>query len=196
VPLLLGGVGIVVTKLGGEGELFFPPAALAALVVGAAWFYFYVAFRVVFLRDAVRMPGMVPSEPPRVFDSPGVVSGEPQLVVRMQTRSTLGRHGRCRIELYREGLQIWRGPEHPEPRWQLAYRDLAQAERVDVVSIEARGGGTETFVRLIARRPPIAFLFGSGWFSIVTRQSGAVALLMDVLERHGVTSFDDETLEA
>ena len=196
VPIALIGAAVVVGHFGGDADLFFVLGALAPVVLFATWLFLYLRFRVLFLRDAVSMPDVSSEAIPLVFDSPGLVHGKPTLVITMQTRSTLGRHGRCRVELYQDGLQIWRGPAEPEPRWQLAYRDLDQVEAVDVFSIESFGNNVETFVRLIARRPRMAFLFGGGWISVVTRQNRNAALLVGRLERQGVASFDDETLEA
>lgn len=195
MPLVLLGFGIAFG--GQDADAFFAAAALAAVVLGLAWVFLYVRFRALFLRDAVKLAGASRASLPLVVESPQLVPGKPEVVVTMPVRTALGRHGKCQIELYGEGIRIWRGVERPEPRWELPYTAIVQVEAVDVVSVESMyNNNTETFVRLIAERPRIALLFGGGWISFVARQNGQAMLLMRHLEHHGVVSFDDETLAA
>ena len=189
-PAVLMTVGLL--AFGGEHvDAFFGLSVIAILGLAAAWYYVLARFRFLLAREAVALPDMPLSEIPRVFDAPAVAHGKPSLVLSMPTRSTLGRHGQCRIELYPEGMRIWRGPDRPEPRWQFRYADIAQVETLDVFSLESMGNNLETMVRLTVRTPPIAFLFGGVWISLVDRQNRNAALLAGRLERRGVPSAEE-----
>lgn len=86
-----------------------------------------------FRAAAVEVPNGLSKGIPRVIDAPGIVSGEPELVVDLPARYLRGRLGKCRVKFYASGIQVWKGPQHPEPRWQFAYGDLLQAESVVMV---------------------------------------------------------------
>jgi len=170
-------------------------ALILFLLLAVHWSSLFVRFRIVFLRDAINVPGGLPRAvmPQLVEASPGVIRGKPHLVVRMQTRCMIGKVGRCRIELFSDGLQIWKGPQYPELRWQFSYRDLLQAECVDVVTPAAAMAGSpdQYLVRLIANQPRMAFLFGSVWFGTAGGQNRSARLLINELRRHNVPVFDE-----
>src|SRR5260370_39088785 len=124
---------------------------------------------------------------PHVVDAPIRATGEePEVVIKMRTRSTVGELGKCRIEFYSDGLQIWRGAAHPEPRGQFAYRDLLQAESVELLYVSGKGDSRQYFVRLIVGQPRMAFLFGNSW--TVNRTT---KLLVDKLRDHKVTMVSE-----
>ncbi len=136
VPLaliLVGALAVAVTR-SGAFMIVVAIGLILFVVIGTVWSTQFVRFRATFLRDAVTVPSGLPAAhiPEVIQASDGVISGTPKLVVRMQTRTATGSVGRCRIELYSHGIQIWKGPRHPEPRWQFAYRDLMQVECVDI----------------------------------------------------------------
>lgn len=186
LPLSLALLGAVLTSRGVNAEGLFTAAVIALGVLFVLWIAMFVAFRISFFRDAVKLPGGQGAEGPRVVDAPmGTIGSQPELVITMPTRCTIGRLGRCRIELFAEGLQIWRGPKHPQPHWQISYRDLVQAESVDLVSNTSKGGELhQYFVRLIAVQPPMAFMIGSAWF-----RNTKVELLVNKLREHGVPTY-------
>jgi hypothetical protein len=194
--LVLVGVGLGIS---GWLDAFIVVIAIALLllvVFAVVWITLFVRFRVSFLQDAVTVPGGLPAANlPDVIEAPaGMVGGTPQLAVRMQTRCATGSVGRCRIELYSHGIQIWKGPEHPEPRWQFAYRDLMQVECVDIItpaSAAGMGSPDQYLVRLITNQPRMAFLFGGVWFGTVGGQNRNARLLMNKLRQHRVPAFDE-----
>jgi hypothetical protein len=176
-------------------DAFFHAAVIAVPTLFLLWIALHVAFRLTFYRDAVRAPGQgPPGGMPRVLDAPaGVISGEPELVLKMQTRCSFGKLGTCLIELYSDGLQISRGPQHPEPRWQFPYRDLLQAESVDLVSSGAKGTSvSQRFVRVITDQPRMVFLFGTNLWWL---QNQKAQLLVTKLREHQVPTFA-ESLDA
>jgi hypothetical protein len=198
VPLGLVIVGVGLAFIGWlDAFIVVVGIALLLLVVFAAvWITMFVRFRVSFLQDAVTVPGALPAANlPQVIEAPaGVIGGTPHLAVRMHTRCATGSVGRCRIELYSHGIQIWKGPKDPEPRWQFAYRDLMQVECVDIItpaSAAGMGSPDQYLVRLITNQPRMAFLFGSVWFGTVGGQNRNARLLMNKLRRHGVPAFDE-----
>jgi hypothetical protein len=165
-----------------------PPAAVISLFVfGAVWIAGLVGFRRVFVHDAVRVAGgLSKGEIPMVVEAAaGVIAGQPELVVKPSARCLTGRIGKCLVEFYPDGLQISRGAE-PSPRWQFAYSDLAQAELLDVAST-GKTTVHQYYVRLIAARPRIAFLFKNTWSA-----SNATSLIFDKLREHGVTTYSEE----
>lgn len=166
---------------------------LAAVIVlifvtGLLWLVLYFRYRFTFREAAVEVPGgLAKADIPRVIDAaPGVISGEPELVVSMPTRYLAGRLGKCRIEFYRAGLQIWKGPSHPAPRWQFSYEDLLQAESVAIEASGARNSRDQYSLRLIASRPRIAFLFGNAFTDRDTQ------LMLEQLRKHGVRTFTED----
>jgi hypothetical protein len=191
--VLVGALAVAVTKSG--AFMIVPAIGLMLLVViGAVWSTQFVRFRRAFVRDAVTVPSGLPAaNMPEVVQAPGsVISGTPKLVVRMQTRTATGSVGRCRIELYSHGIQIWKGPKHPEPRWQFAYRDLLQVECVDIITPAAALGSPDQYlVRLITNQPRVAFLFGSVWFGTAQGQNRNARLLINKLRQHRVPAFDE-----
>ncbi len=191
--ILVGGVAAAVTR----SAAYMIVAAIGLIlfvVIGTVWSRQFVRFRVTFLRDAVTVPGGLPTaDMPEVIQAPeGVISGTPKLVVRMQTRNATGSVGRCRIELFSHGIQIWKGPKHPEPRWQFAYQDLMQVECVDIITPAAAMGSPDQYlVRLITNQPRMAFLFGSVWFGTAQGQNRNARLLINKLRQHRVPAFDE-----
>jgi len=191
VPLTLIGLGALFHG-NREASNSFPAAALISLpALLVLWLALHVSFRVMFYRDAVRVPGQLPvAEIPHVIDAPaGALGNQPELVLKMQARCSIGKLGKCLIELYPNGLQVSRGPQHPEPRWQFLYRNLLQAESVDVVSVGTKGGEIhQSFVRVITDRPRIAFLFGSNiWWT----QNQKADMLVSKLREHHVPTFSE-----
>jgi len=191
--ILVGALGVAVTSSGA----FMIVVAIGLIlfaVIGTVWSAQFVRFRATFLRDAVTVPsGLLAANMPEVIQAPdGVIRGTPKLVVRMQTRTAAGSVGRCRIELYSHGIQIWKGPKHPEPRWQFAYRDLMQVECVDIITPAAAMGSPDQYlVRLITNQPRIAFLFGSVWFGTAQGQNRNARLLINKLRQHSVPALDE-----
>jgi hypothetical protein len=133
----------------------------------------------------LEVPGGVPkSEIPRVIDAPAeVIAGAPELVVKVQARCLLGRLGKCQIELYPAGVQVWKGPKHPEPQWQFSYDNLLQAESIVLSGSGMRNSQDQYCLRLIADRPRMVFLLG-GSFTDNGTQS-----LLSGLRKHGVRTF-------
>jgi hypothetical protein len=191
--ILTGALAVAVTR-SGAFMIVVAIGLILFVVIGTVWSTQFVRFRATFLRDAVTVPSGLPATnmPKIIQASDGVISGTPKLVVKMQTRTATGSIGRCRIELYSHGIQIWKGPKHPEPRWQFAYRDLMQAECVDIITPAAAMGSPDQYlVRLITNQPRIAFLFGSVWFGTAQGQNRNARLLINRLRQHRVPAFDE-----
>jgi hypothetical protein len=194
VPLTLAVVAGLFHSDRAVSNSFAGAAAIAVPALLLVWLALHVAFRLTFYRDAVRVPGEgLRSDMPRLVDAPaGAISGEPELVLKMKTRCSIGKLGKCWIQLYANGLQVSRGPQHPEPRWQFLYRDLLQAESVDLVFTGTKGTSVrQSFVRVITDQPRMVFLFGSNlWWT----QNQKAQLLVDKLREHQVPTFA-ETLD-
>jgi hypothetical protein len=173
-------------NFGSDG--FAAAAVIAFSVLLFVWLAGFIGLRVVFFRDAVRISDDASGgDIPLVVESAdGVISGEPELIIKMRTRSTVGKLGRCDIELYANGLQISKGPQSPTPRWQFAYRDLVQAEEVDLITNSTRGSSHQYFLRLITAQPRMAFLFGNAWL-----RNGKTHHLIQKLREHKVPTFDE-----
>jgi hypothetical protein len=188
VPVLLFGVAALLSNRGINSDGVATASVILLPVLFVAWLVVYVGYRVVFFRDAVSIPDSLPKAMiPHVVDAPIRATGEePGVVIKMRTRSTVGKLGKCRIEFYSDGLQIWRGARHPEPRWQFAYRDLLQAESVELMYVSGKGDSRQYFVRLIVGQPRMAFLFGNSW--TVNRTA---KLLVDKLREHKVTMVSE-----
>ena len=188
VPLGLLGVALVLKTRGVNSDGLLNAAVLSLPALAITWIATYIAFRVAFIREAVSVPGgLVKSAIPRVVDTAsGAIAGEAESVIKMQTHCLTGRVGKCRIEFFADGLQIWRGRDHPEPRWQFAYRDLLQAELVNIVFTGGRSTTDQYFVRLIAAQPRMAFLFGSSWFA-----NRKAFDLLKSLSKHKVTTLSE-----
>ena len=183
VLLVIAGIGLLLHDEGVLGLSMIVTFGLALVWLGVMY-----GFRFMFFHDAVRVPGSPPpSRIPRVIDAPGVISGEAEWAIRIATRCTAGKFGRCWVELYADGMQIWKGPERAEPRWQFAYSNLLQAESVDLSITTRNGDQHQYFVRLIVDMPRMAFLFGSHWLP-----NKNVGRLADELGRRGVRSTSDE----
>jgi hypothetical protein len=150
------------------------------------WLVLYIRYRFMFRAAAVEVPnGLSKAQIPRVIDAPGIVSGEPELVVVLPARYLPGRLGKCRVEFYASGIQIWKGPEHPEPRWQFAYENLLQAESVVMESTGSRGSRDQYSLRLSAAQPRMAFLFGNSFTNSDSQ------LMLEELRKHGVRTFNE-----
>jgi hypothetical protein len=156
------------------------------MAIMPVWLFLYIRYRFMFRAAAVEVPnGLSKAQIPRVIDAMGIASGEPELMVELPARYLPGRLGKCRVEFYASGIRIWKGPHHPEPRWQFAYEDLLQAESVVMESTGSRGSRDQYSLRLIAARPPMAFLFGN---SFTTNDS---QLMLEELRKHGVRTFNE-----
>lgn len=189
VPLTLAVLAGLLHGDRAVSNAFLTAALIALPTLLVVWLALLFGFRVTFYRDAIRVPGEGPrAEIPHVIDAPpGVISGEPELVLKMQTRCSIGKLGECSIELYADGLQVSRGAQHPEPRWQFAYRDLLQAEAVDLVSSGAKGTTVhQSFVRVITDQPRMVFLFGANLWWL---QNQKAQLLVNKLREHHVPTF-------
>jgi hypothetical protein len=150
------------------------------------WLVLYIRYRFMFRAAAVEVPnGLSKAQIPRVIDAIGIVSRQPELVVDLPAMYLRGRLGKCHVEFYVSGIQIWKGPEHPEPRWQFAYKDLLQAESVVMESTGSRGSRDQYSMRLIAARPPMAFLFGNSFASSDSQ------LMLEELRKHGVRTVNE-----
>lgn len=189
VPLTLIGLGAVFHGNRAVSNSFFATALIALPALLVVWLALHVGFRVMFYRDAVKVPGQLPiAEMPRVVDAPaGAISGQPELILKMQTHCSIGKVGKCSLELYRDGLEVSRGPKHPEPRWQFLYQNLVQAESVDLVSVGTRGSEIhQSFVRVITDPPRMAFLFGANMWWL---QNQKAEMLVNKLREHHVQTF-------
>jgi hypothetical protein len=155
--------------------------------VAAIWLALYLRYRFMFRAAAVAVQGgLVKADIPRVVDAPaGVIAGEPELVVTLPARCLLGRLGKCHVEFYAAGVQIWKGPQHPEPRWQFSYEDLLQAESVVMEAFGTRNSQDQYSLRLIAAQPRMAFLFGN---STTNRDTQA---MLNELAKRGVPTFTE-----
>lgn len=187
VPFALIGIGGLINPNDIDGWLIAAGIAFLAMIglSGGA----YMRFRALFFRDAVNVPGALPpDEIPRIVDaSAGVIAGQPELVIKTRTRSTVGKLGRCWIEFYPDGVQISQGPQHAEPRWQFAYEDILQAELVDISS-SGRGMTTHRYsVRIVTAEPRMAFLFGGSVLQNSTTQA-----LASKLREHKVTLVNED----
>lgn len=189
VPLTLIVLGALFHGNQAVSNSLFAAALIALPALLVVWLALHVGFRILFYRDAVRVPGQLPiAQVPRVVDAPaGAISGQPELVLQMQTRCTIGKLGKCWIEFYPDGLQISRGPQYPEPRWQFPYQDLLQAESVDLVSTGTKGAEIhQSFVRVITSEPRMAFLFGANMWWL---QNQKAEMLVNKLREHHVPTF-------
>jgi hypothetical protein len=133
---------------------------------------FYVRYALILFRAALQVPSGASREelPPVVEPATPLMGQEFDRYARVKT--LLGRAGRCRIELYGNGIRIWRGPSHPEPSWSFAYTDLLQAEVVTLLG--GSRGPAPSYLRLIASRPRMAFLISSKSWSgdLIKRLAG------------------------
>jgi hypothetical protein len=183
-------VGIGVAILGGA-SYFRDDSVKGAFVVllfatGLLWYVLYFRYRFIFRSAAVEVQdGLAKADVPRVIDAPGLVSGEPEVVVKLPAWYLPGRLGKCRVEFYTAGVQIWKGPNHPEPRWQFPYRDLLQAESVVMEAMGTRNSKDQYSLRLIAAQPRMAFLFGSSFTNRDTK------VMVEELRKHGVRTFTE-----
>jgi hypothetical protein len=108
-------------------------------------------------------------------------------MIQMQTHSSIGKLGKCWIALYRDGLEVSRGPQRPQPRWQFLYRNLVQAESVDLVSVGTKGSEIhQSFVRVITDQPRMAFLFGANMWWLENQKA---EMLVNKLREHHVPTF-------
>jgi hypothetical protein len=156
----------------------------AGLILGGALLWivvvmsFYVRYALIFFHAALQVPsGASRQEVPPVLEPATPLMGQ-DFDRYARVKTLLGRAGRCRIELYGNGIRIWRGPSHPEPSWSFAYTDLLQAEVVTLLG--GSRGPAPSYLRLIAARPRMAFLISS------KRWSGD---LIKRLADHGVPTF-------
>jgi|GEM_PF-3495316 len=156
----------------------------AGLILGGALLWivvvmgFYIRYALILFRAALQVPSGASREelPPVVEPATPLMGQEFDRYARVKT--LLGRAGRCRIELYGNGIRIWRGPSHPEPSWSFAYTDLLQAEVVTLLG--GSRGPAPSYLRLVAERPRMAFLISSkSWSGDLIKRLGD----------HGVRTF-------
>jgi hypothetical protein len=186
IPFALLGVAWLTLSNKPVSDGFATSAVISLPVMIAAWLAAYFGFRFLFFRDAVMLEGaQKPEDIPRVVEAgAGVITGEPELALQTPVRSTVGRLGRCWVEVYPQGLQISKGPDHPQPRWQFAFHELLQVEAVDLQTVGRYGTSDQYFVRIIAAQPRIAFLIGSHW-----RRNKTLQQLVERLRAHEVPTL-------
>lgn len=191
IPAALFGIGALLSSQHVNADFFATAGLVSIPVLFLLWLGVYMWQRILFFRSAVTVSGApARSQIPRVVDAAeGVITGQPVLSVKMNTRSPLGRHGQCLVELYSGGIQIWKGPKQAEPRWQFSYSNLVHAESITVSSVGGRVSTTRSYVRLVVARPRMAFLLGNTWF-----YNRGAQVLAAALGQHGVTTFN-ETFE-
>jgi hypothetical protein len=187
IAMLAGiGVAIVGAEFHIQNDSVLGAFVLLLFATGVAWLVLYVRYRYMFRAAAVEIQdGLAKADIPRVIDAPGLADGEPELIVKLPARYLPGRLGKCRVEFYATGIQIWKGPDHPEPRWQFSYNDLLQAESVVTEASGGRNSKDQYSLRLIAAQPRMAFLFGSSSTNRDTQ------LMLDELGKHGVRTFTE-----
>jgi hypothetical protein len=150
------------------------------VIAGAVWFAtvmaLYFRYYRTFIGAALRVPdGVSRADVPRVVEAASPLQGE-VFAKRARVKTILGWSIRCRIELYQNGIRIWRGPHHEGPLFSFRYGDLLQAELAAIVVSR----GSVNYVRLVASQPRMAFLISSG------RSSRE---LVRYLGDHGVPTF-------
>jgi hypothetical protein len=187
VPLALGVLAGLFHSNRAASDALWSAALIAIPVLLAVWVALHVGFRVAFYKDAVTLPGRtIARDIPRVVEAPEAIAGEPELVLEMRVRSSVGRLGTCSITLYGAGLEVSKASQS-QPRWQFSYRDVIQAESVDVTMTSTRGyTARRTFVRLITVHPPMVFLLGTPWWHLQNRKAEE---LVGKMHEHGVTTF-------
>jgi hypothetical protein len=186
IPLALLGISALTQSAKPVSDGFATSAVFSVPVIIAAWLAAFFGFRFLFFRDAVMLPdSQAPADIPRVVEAAaGVIAGEPELALQIPVRSTIGRLGRCWVEVYPQGLQISKGPDSPEPRWQFSFHELLQVEAVDLQTVGRYGTSHQYFVRIIAAQPHIAFLIGSHW-----RRNKNLQPFVEKLRKHQVPTF-------
>lgn len=132
------------------------------VIAGAGWFAtvmgLYLRYYVTFIKAALDVPdGVARAELPRVVEAAGALGVE-QFTRSARVKTALGRSQRCRIDVYTNGIRIWRGPHHAEPSFGFLYTDILQAELATIVVSR----GSVNYVRLVASQPRMAFLISSG----------------------------------
>jgi hypothetical protein len=144
------------------------------VIAGVGWFVtvmgLYLRYYVTFIRAALEVPeGVSRAELPRVVEAAGPLQGE-QFTRTARVKTVLGRSLRCRIDVYGNGIRIWRGPHHAEPSFSFLFTDILQAELATIVVSR----GSVNYVRLVASQPRTAFLISSGRSSLeLVRYLGA-----------------------
>jgi hypothetical protein len=184
--LVVIGVAIVGAALHVRNDSVLEAFILPLFALGIVWLVLYVRYRFIFRTTAVQVQGgLDKADIPSVIDAPGLVDGAPELVVELPARYLRGRLGKCRVEFYATGIQIWKGPDHPQPRWQFSYDDLLQAESVVIEASGSRNSRDQYSLRLIAAQPRMAFLFGNSFTNRDTQ------LMLEELGKHGVRTFTE-----
>jgi hypothetical protein len=178
--LVVIGVAIVGAALHVQNDSVLEAFILLLFATGIAWLVLYVRYRFMFRTAAVQVQdGLAKADIPSVIDAPGLVDGAPEMVVTLPARYLRGRLGKCRVEFYATGVQIWKGPNRPEPRWQFSYDDLLQAESVVMEASGSRNSRDQYSLRLIAAQPRMAFLFGNSFKNRDTQ------MMLEGLRKHG-----------
>jgi hypothetical protein len=156
----------------------------AGLILGGALLWivvvmsFYVRYALILFHAALQVPSGASREELRPVVEPATPLMGQEFDRYARVKTLLGRAGRCRIELYANGIRIWRGPSHPEPSWSFVYTDLLQAELVTLLG--GSRGPAPSYVRLVAARPRMAFLISSKSWS---------GDLINRLDAHDVPTF-------
>jgi len=147
------------------------------------WMGLWFRYRHVFFREALRVPGgLAKAEIPRDVEAPSdIIVGMPLAMAKLRVRTLRGRAGKCQIQLFEQGLQIWRGPKHQLPRWRFEYAQVALAEPVEV---ETPRGPNPVYLRLVIGQPRMVFLCGPTLD--LDRDLGPV---LKALSEHGVQTF-------
>jgi hypothetical protein len=179
---VLGALAIAWVAIGHVNPSTNDTAAGIFLAGALLWFVttmgVYFRYYWVLISAALEVPsGAMLGELPALVVASLVLEGQ-EFQGKARVKTLLGRAGKCRIELYGNGIRIWRGPGHTEPSWSFAYADLLQAEAVTLM------GGARTpsrpYLRLVAAEPRMAFLISSRWWT---------GDLIRRLSAHGVPTF-------
>jgi hypothetical protein len=184
--LVVIGVAIVGAALHVQNDSVLEAFILLLFALGIVWLVLYVRYRFMFRTAAVQVQdGLAKADIPSVIDAPGLVHGAPELVVELPARYLRGRLGKCRVEFYATGIQIWKGPDRPQPRWQFSYDDLLQAESVVIEASGSRNSRDQYSLRLIAAQPRMAFLFGNSFTNRDTQ------MMLEAFRKHAVRTFTE-----
>ena len=149
-------------------------AALILVLIIGSYTWYYVASK----HAALRLPFGDSKEALPLFVEPPAPLTDEEFMGQARVRTLLGRAGKCRIELYGNGIRIWRGPSHPQPSWSFHYGDLIQAETVTILG--SGRGPNAYYIRLVVALPRMAFLISSGSWTGDLRKR---------LSHHGVPTF-------
>jgi hypothetical protein len=115
----------------------------------------YLRYYLTFVHTALQVPsGVSGAELPRLIEAAKPLEDE-EFASGARVRTLLGGSANCRIELYRNGIRIWRGRDRDGFSFSFLYTDMVQAEMSTLV---VGRGPSAAYVRLVAARPRMAFL--------------------------------------